>query len=948
MAPKVTPSELRKQEILRLAQRAEMKPMAKYTRTIKDYEEAKKMLTNVGDLIETNRTKGLNFLRAMDASISTESSSVEIAETILNVLSKLRFINIQYKNGDIDRVNLTEEMSKFPKLFYILETPLKKYRQELDMSALSLEESVNVIIQYIDRIQGDYEEDRIHSFSLHINPDVPMPRLPAMFEDPKFNCLLSYIKSCTTTKRIHNSIDKLNTKYFDVGISENEIPEVVKAAEGSIEIYTLSKKLWKSFEYPVSDRIYRIICHNNHAYSYKSVCDKVEYVDNFIDIITNTKDIIYIYGINIFSTPIDDNGRATQEKDYKGIYLSKVTHVKTPTTMYKNKDIFYDDADFESNRENADLIHVHSKASRKFKEVTKYLRKQYPSQETLDAVINSQIEPCVYCPVEVTDNIYAIDQTSSYPAYIYNKYYELYGLADIPNIHTQLTESDLSLIKFPGFSKVINVTNNFPFHAYYMQDNIYYPNNFLQYVLENNFATFEISAIAYNLTKLQLDFNFIFDKENKLINNTMIGMCVAKGESNFGVVIQDYSESLAVKLLHGNDAFVVTPNTIKITQKCKKTMNSLAHVRSYILGYQIISMIETVRQVDVSKIVKIKCDSIQSTDPNILKLAKENPLPGEFKQEVVKNFYPSGITRAIAPKTPIIKDTSTVNAPSTLMLLASSNRVLITGAAGTGKTYLLSKKINLSNAAYIFPTNVLSKDVEKGMTINKFLGIGIDDERLSTDNYIFKSNAQKYSAIVIDEATMLHGNHMQFIHDNYKGMIYLVGDYENYVSKQLPPVNAEPISVDLLKQFVNIHLTKNYRQNGDPEFFMCVTNLRNGIESDYKFDEEIYDGVSPIIVTHNNDANRINDMYKDNDKLVVTLKQGSRSKTICRGEFKVINKQDLQPFHELAFAVTVHKVQGKTLDKCYISKNCRFFEVNHKYVAYTRVRSGKDMKILKE
>src|SRR5688572_6560060 len=99
-----------------------------------------------------------------------------------------------------------------------------------------------------------------------------------------------------------------------------------------------------------------------------------------------------------------------------------------------------------------------------------------------------------------------------------------------------------------------------------------------------------------------------------------------------------------------------------------------------------------------------------------------------------------------------------------LAVLESGANVLLTGAAGTGKTYVLNKFIKRAKRAgksvAVTATTGLAATHLNGTTIHAWSGIGVDD---SLDKYasakLGKSRRElikKADILVIDEISMLH------------------------------------------------------------------------------------------------------------------------------------------------------------------------------------------------
>ena len=193
-----------------------------------------------------------------------------------------------------------------------------------------------------------------------------------------------------------------------------------------------------------------------------------------------------------------------------------------------------------------------------------------------------------------------------------------------------------------------------------------------------------------------------------------------------------------------------------------------------------------------------------------------------------------------------------------LNLLKIGKNIFLTGAAGSGKTYLLNKYINylkdhnvkvaITASTGIAATHLL------GTTIHSWSGIGVKDtisqkdlEKLLTTKRI-KNNYKKTKVLIIDEISMLHKHHLDMIdciarfilgNDKAFGGIQLVlcGDFF-----QLPPVSSDPLFGD--KQFAfeaaswkegDFHvcyLHEQHRQGNDP-LLSVLNDIRSGTAGEH-------------------------------------------------------------------------------------------------------------------
>jgi len=377
-----------------------------------------------------------------------------------------------------------------------------------------------------------------------------------------------------------------------------------------------------------------------------------------------------------------------------------------------------------------------------------------------------------------------------------------------------------------------------------------------------------------------------------------------------------------------------------------------------------------------------------------------------------------------------------------LAILESGESVLLTGAAGTGKTYLMNEFIRRAkrrrkNIAVTATTGLAATHLN-GATVHAWAGIGVHDELPKL--FFQKLGKQRQGLIakadilIIDEISMLHDFRLDMIEEvarKVRGIdqpfgglqVVLVGDFF-----QLPPVNRNEgrtgsfiLSSNswLEGNFTVCYLEQQYRQNDDDAYAQILNGIRAGVLTRNQLDSlqgRINVTLDPFaartrLLTTNADVDRINDaelerlegdvyeyqMETTGGKRYVEqltrsclapqllqLKKGahvmciknSSDRKYANGSLGIVTGFDEDEYPvirlntgrtitmlpdtwelvdgdkrratlrqlplRLAWAITVHKSQGMTLDGAHIDLRRAFVE-GMGYVALSRVKSMKQL-----
>jgi ATP-dependent exoDNAse (exonuclease V) alpha subunit len=376
-----------------------------------------------------------------------------------------------------------------------------------------------------------------------------------------------------------------------------------------------------------------------------------------------------------------------------------------------------------------------------------------------------------------------------------------------------------------------------------------------------------------------------------------------------------------------------------------------------------------------------------------------------------------------------------------LAILEAGHNVLLTGPAGSGKTFLLNqyiaylKKKNIG-VAITASTGIAATHIG-GRTIHSWAGIGIKDHlspseiKSLTKKPYLKKQFEKTEVLIIDEISMLHAHRLDIIDSVCQAFkknplpfggiqIIMSGDFF-----QLPPISSGTDEAEFVYK-ANVwsemdlrvcYLDEQHRQN-DKKITQILKSLRDdNVSSDIvellkgRMNQKLKAGIKPVrLFTHNADVDAINNaelekinepeftycMISDGEKKLVeslkknclapadlVLKKGALvmfvknkfkdDKTVyvngstgivvgfddngfpfvrlssneiilaipdswtIDDNDKVLAKITQIPLR-LAWAITVHKSQGMTLDRAEIDLS-RSFGYGMGYVALSRLTS---------
>lgn len=397
-----------------------------------------------------------------------------------------------------------------------------------------------------------------------------------------------------------------------------------------------------------------------------------------------------------------------------------------------------------------------------------------------------------------------------------------------------------------------------------------------------------------------------------------------------------------------------------------------------------------------------------------------------------------------------------MNQTQALAILQAGRSALITGRAGSGKTYLLNRFIKTQRQAgkvlAITATTGLAATHIGGETIHRWSKIGVHDQLPAT--FFQKLTAKdrqrllEVDTLIIDEISMLADHQFNMINQVLKtvrGSLASFGGVQVVMSGdffQLPPIKRQTIQLDVFGDgagagFVTssqayqelaptvCYLESQFRQSDD-NLLSVLEAIRTGNFDEYEFEflkSRLHqqpteaDGVVTNLHTSNMDVDRVNNisLARIRDELVsyqmtgsgsrygleilkksvlapeqldlklgaevMTIKNDAKSRFVNGSLGKVVDfatkdgrRLPVVKFNSgrqvliepdnwdlaendtkvasvtqlplrLAYAITIHKAQGMTLDKAKINL-AKAFTPGMGYVALSRVRRLEDLYLM--
>lgn len=751
------------------------------------------------------------------------------------------------------------------------------------------------------------------------------------FKQGSFNCLLKPIKDFIeekiengkTKKTIQNyqtrlnKVNKLNDKYFDSGVGEENILDVATELQIDINISLPFQDNYisaKSQKKPL--RTFNFINTKLHHLDY----DKLSHEDNVAEVTKEELELLteYLTTNNIYHT-------------YKKNLLG-INEIKTIDTIYRLANPYSEavnEFEIENNLLDCKICDI------KNKDISSFVRQGCHLNQAIDGDGYST-------NLQYGKDFLHIDQRKAYSQYKMCKYYKgfLGKITDFRECNKIVDVGYYRIMnikfknkKLKAFNKWLKIWNNY---------NVY-PSVELQY-LQDNGVTFDIIEGCWGSV---IDFDFSDELMNGKTEDGIRYYCKYVGSMMCGKLTNSF-------YIKGDDEFIENlvsevsydkafryGNEVRIVYNKKSNYHS-THIAGFITSYMRLNMMEQLEQFEPNEIYRIACDGIYYK-PKVVEL--KNCFRVEAKNPTMNEAGNSYISNP--------EDYSYINGERLVVgEWRENNKIEVhTGQGGAGKTHhnLIDK--GFINPCFYAPSYKLARSKEKDYGCK----VSVSQKLTTTDPAMSGIQRRYNNVLIIDEVSMMSNEEKDLIINQYPTCkIIFCGD----IGYQLPCFQSNkldedeenekeikrktPFSVDGM---IVIKHEKNHRVecNKLSEILNTCRLFMSYHQSikDYVFnifptinrDEMNYDYKKDIIISSTHKGkDYFTEKYKELEKYYI-LKS---DRVYGRGEI-LIEKPDTKDY-EIRHAYTCHSIQGETAkNKIFIDKN-KMYENTMIYTAISRAK----------
>jgi hypothetical protein len=838
-----------------------------------------------------------------------------------------------------------------------------------------------------------------------VNPPIERQR-----NNPIVNCAISAVLKHLTKRtdkrnafRI-KSVNKLNEKYFKSGIDDEGLKALSKASDYNIIVKDKLRKVWRKFESRPKAKNLLLVSHNNHlevedgdtsdgedieGITVKQSMSSISVEGNELEPIAKAiKTVALDHWCNTKEEVVewakqyeDQNGNDGMPIISKGEMVAYIT----PDTIYKTK--------FPEWEIYGEAFTSGGVGKAKFIEQFPEFKYGIDKSDPFYQLLMDSDQSGFYMRTEeskLTNTKY--DQNHAYKSFsksgIFNgfpiieavfKVDKRYSLLPIVEEKAMANKHGLLYVEFPTLT-----ASNLDKPIYY-ECSGWYPIEIVQAYYEQGINPM-IKCWAYASKTFNIDFDSFTNDQFR----TFLGKCISKSYDEVWRT-KNFMECERARYILQDRVSRITKrgDYYEIEYISEKAPWNFPVVSSYVKHHQKFNLFKQYNKLIALGIVPvaINVDGIEIKNKSDCFDIGTNE--GQWKIEKVK-VHPLPQNFADNIKQPATVIERVIHPPFSASVEFKPEYVLprflhFSGSGGNGKTEAIVKlSLVYPKICYMAPTHEAVKNLlDRAKTMNTVITANTYQKVFATSSESRDSfNRSRYTHFILDECSMLSEGVLKQIIEKLQPhqSLILAGDFW-----QLPCVEGTPIfdnwtgiASETYKQFEIRELTKNWRQEHDPEFFELCQKLRNQLTHDEALliIEKLNTRVVPRTLSlpdnttlddiHicgiNEQVNYENNKYKFSvgSKIMcnITCKDKEGNK-VPNGSIGIIIdhsdsflKVDWGTFQSafigfgggtkgkakftLAHALTVHKSQGKTIKRNVIINPSRLFSKNHLYVALTR------------
>jgi len=943
-----------------------------------------------------NQSKTIPLNDETIAFMKTESNLDDEKEYYLSfITADYRIIRV----NKIPVISKNSRRSKWFKLLKIIRT-LKygKISNRIDISK-TYEDKINDIIttkteEFVSLYDQEPTQDDIKQFLKVGNEyDVLSPDIVIIFHEQllvnpelrylrngEMNCAckaiydeLTKLKKAKDTNWKIDNIKKINDLYLSSGIDDAGIQALANNTYYHIVIYDRTGNLWRDFEPKVKaqDKII-LVAQNGHislaptdiefGENNQSYSENIVWCDTVLELAQYARD---------YEEKDPLNGYPLMSKESIVAYLC-------PEVIYKLK--------FDEYEEYPDCFTSGGIGKSKFiKDHPEFKYGLNENNPFYDIINDADVSGFYLRLDESEDTNFKYDQNSAYKSFYKSGIFSGYpNIEAVFNVNKLTSEFDFNLSKY-GLVYINYET--LTTEKFETAEPVYYEgsgwvpieivkHNYINYGINPTISYYAYASSVWNTET----FNEMTNEQfRNFLGKTTSKYSTGQWKTNNELEYMRARYILQDRILTMDESEGIYTISYKLTRKPWNMPIISAYVKAHqkFNLFNQVNLIKTYRYNDGNKIniiaITVDCIEVDKQCDNLFIIGTKE---GQWKKQTARNQLM--IEKYISERdiTDRVRDIShNINEFKTENII-KSRYIHYAGAGGNGKTQHI---INLSKSylgmLFTAPTHeavnnlkIRAKQLEtniKAETYHRAFGIGC------YDNF----SRENYTHIVIDECSMVSASHLKLMFDTVndaKQSMVLSGDfYQLPCVNDLPMYNVETKTKSAeYNNFVIEELTTNYRQKEDPEFFKLCNQLRNPLSKKEALDiiNKLNTRVKPItfndyktiddfyICGINKQVDYVNDKHKMavGSKIILNMNSLDISKELTKGsicEIVEMNDKILKVKYDnliyeisakkkagynLAYALTVHKSQGKTIRNNLIINPSRLFEKHHLYVALTR------------